>query len=534
MTYWAIRIPGWAIAIATASIATATCADAASARLPGRCQGLTGPAYGICVSFCEAHQCYTLPDRSSCQVLRSAFQKLTRRSVFPCEVVAPPTRTQTPLPTSTPTPTPGVFVYWDQNEEEDAIAPGGHPVQLVAPWDPNGQMCIFPDSSSRAGQFVTGYNPTLPSQHNLGGTLPYKNPPVGMAVWDRHGNFTGQTIYVPGPYALPGTDAHGDPLLGGDIPPDEGSTFCTDGVTTGHCTTDAECLPGSHCSGTFNNNGSFTGCAFDSKGDLFAADIGQSQGSTPLPQGRIIEWFPPDYTSYCIIIGPTALGDGPHHVNGTGGLRNPGTMAVDPEDNLYVPETGASRVLRFDHSVLPNSAAECGADGLLSPSANYSAFITGIGPVAGIALDPSCSTDTQNCWAVSNILAGSGLGNFNTIYWFVAAADDTSAMPFAGKGPVPPGDFTAFGLSVAPAGDVYFVSTGLTCTFNPINCDTVDDGGALYHVTFTNGVPSVPEKIASGLNFPVSATTCDASEHICPEPVLDATPVVQPTATGGG
>src|SRR5262245_3203539 len=40
-------------------------------------------------------------------------------------------------PTPTPMPTPREYVYWDQNEEQDAIAPGGHPVQLVAPWDPN-------------------------------------------------------------------------------------------------------------------------------------------------------------------------------------------------------------------------------------------------------------------------------------------------------------------------------------------------------------------------------------------------------------
>ncbi len=149
------------------------------------------------------------------------------------------TRTATTIPTATPTPvpTPAVFVYWDQNEEQDARRLDGRLVQLVAPWDPNGQMCLFPDSSGRPGQFVTGYNPTLPSQHNLGSLLPLKNPPVGMAVWDRHGGFTGQAIYVPGPYALPGSD------IGGDIPPDNSSMFCTDGVTA-HCSSDADCPNG--------------------------------------------------------------------------------------------------------------------------------------------------------------------------------------------------------------------------------------------------------------------------------------------------
>src|SRR5581483_147848 len=164
------------------------------------------------------------------------------------------------------------------------------------------------------------------------------------AVWDRHGNFTGKTIYVPGPYALPGSS------IGGDIPPASAA--------------------GGFESGAFNNNGTCTGCAFDRKGHFFAADIGTAQGQIPVPDdGRIIEWFPPDYTQYCIIYGPDSGGVGPHHVDGTGGLRDPGTLAVHHGD-LYVPETGAGRVLRFRHDVLPRSAAECGPDGVLSPTAH--------------------------------------------------------------------------------------------------------------------------------------------------------------------
>ena len=72
-------------------------------RLPGKCLGLTGSAYGLCVSFCEAHDCYILPDRNSCQVLRTAFQRLTGRSVFPCEIITP--ATFTPTPAGTPTGT---------------------------------------------------------------------------------------------------------------------------------------------------------------------------------------------------------------------------------------------------------------------------------------------------------------------------------------------------------------------------------------------------------------------------------------------
>jgi hypothetical protein len=410
--------------------------------------------------------------------------------------ISGPAATPTPTVTRTPTaaPTAAVFVYWDQNEEQDALLPSGRLEQLVPPWDPNGQMCIFPPGfgPTGGGGFVTGYNPTQPSQHNIGGLLPFKNPPVGEAVWDRNGHFTGQTIYVPGPYALPGSS------IGGDIPP----------------------------APTFNDNGTFTGCAFDSTGDLFAADLGQAQGSTSSPdQGRIIEWFPPDYTSFCIVIGPTQGGDGPHHVDGTGGLRNPGAMAVDPQDNLYVPESGSARVIRFDHASLPSGPQDCGPDGLLVPSAPYTVFIRSAGIPAGIARDPTCSTATTNCWAVTNILSGS-LGG-NAVNWFDDAGHSTKA-----KGPIPKGTFSPFGVAVTPTGDVFFIDVGLTCSSS--GCGSLDDGGGLFKVSFTDGHPSPPQKIASGLNFPLGVTVCDASTQVCPVPISEATPVIQPTPGSPG
>lgn len=505
---------------AGASVCVPVAGNRGSCDTPIQCVG--GPAFSCNLSLVPTsgpeRRCPLGSLPSNNLVCFAAPQSVTRN-----------TPTARPTPTPTAAPTPALYAYWDQNEEQDALTPSGQLVQLVAPWDPNGQMCIFPDSSGRPGQFVTGYNPTLPSQHNLGSLLPYKNPPVGMAVWDRHGGFTGQTIYVPGPYALPGSD------IGGDIPPDNGSKFCTDGKTP-RCTTDADCPNGSRCSGTFNNNGSFTGCAFDSAGDLFAADIGQAQGSAASPdQGRIIEWFPPDYASYCIIFGPTEDGDplGMHHVNGSGGLSNPGMMAVDPDDNLYVPESGKLRVLKFDHSVLPRGPEDCGPNGLLTPPAQPTVFIsrlaaTGLGTPAGIARDPTCSTETSSCWAVTNVLSGTSLGGDSAaVYWF-----DDAGNPLPGKGPIPKGNFNPFGIAVASTGDVFFIDIGLTC--NSSGCDTVTDGGGLYKVVFTNGMPTTPVKLASGLNFPTSVTVCDASRQICPIPVLQATPVTQPTPGEGG
>ncbi|HXQ20429.1 MAG TPA: hypothetical protein VN812_02060 [Candidatus Acidoferrales bacterium] len=409
-----------------------------------------------------------------------------------------PTATATPHPatataTATPTPTlgPQIFVYWDQNEEEDALTPDGQLAQLVTPWDPNGQMAIFPDES---GRFVIPYDPTLPSQHNAGSFRPVKYPPIGLAVYDRLGNFTGQTIFVPGPFA------------GGDSPP------TADGI--------------------YNDNSTYAGAVFDAHGNLFAGDIAQGQGNeTVADQGRIVEWFPPDYTSYCIIIGPTTGGVGPHHVNGSGGLEDPGLMAFDPAGNLYVPESGRSQVLRFDHSVLPTSVDQCGADGLLSPPALPTVFIKPgalLGP-AGIARDPTCSTDTANCWAVTNVISGAISGN--AVAWFDDSGTQiTAAHPGPtgqAKGPVPKsGGLSPYGIGITPSGDVYLIDIALTC--NGSGCGTISRGGGLYKVTFTNGKPSTPVKITGGMDFPTSITLCDASKHVCPVPQQPLLPTPTP------
>ena len=63
---------------------------------------------------------------------------------------------------------------------------------------------------------------------------------------------------------------------------------------------------------------------------------------------------------------------------------------------------------------------------------------------------------------------------------------------------------------------------------------SVNDGGILYKVTFANGSPATPEKLATGLNFPTSVTICDANTQICPEPTSQATPATQATPGHGG
>jgi len=370
------------------------------------------------------------------------------------------------------TPTHHVYVYWDFNEQQNVMDPSGRQSELIPAWDPNGQMCLFPDGS---GRFTTGYNPTLPSQHNPGSKKPLKNPPVGEAVWDKHGKFTGQTLYTPGPYALPGSKK------GGDIPPDD----------TG---------------GTYNNNGTFTGCAFDKQRNLFAADLGRAQGSFPPPDnGRIIEWFAPKYTDYCVVIGPTSGGDGVHHVDGTGGLQNPGTLASGPDGSLYIPEAGAGRVLRVRPSALPKNGKACGPNHLLDPPIVPEVFIgkpNSPGFPLGIARDPVCK-----CWAVSSVIGTPAVS------WF-----DDNGQPVAGRGPIPGGKYSPFGLAVAPDGTVYFVDIAITCDGSG-GCGPASKAGHLFRVTMNGGTPGTPEILASGLDFPTSVTLCDtAVQKVCPLP----------------
>ena len=95
---------------------------------------------------------------------------------------------------------PGYLVYWDQNEEVDFLSmPKDTLGQLLPAWDLNGQMCVLP-----GGRFVGGYDPTLPSQHNLGGLKPYKQPADGEELDEPNGSFSGQTLYVPGQYKMRG------------------------------------------------------------------------------------------------------------------------------------------------------------------------------------------------------------------------------------------------------------------------------------------------------------------------------------------
>ncbi len=390
---------------------------------------------------------------------------------------SPPTGNSVPLVKGGSPGKAGYLVYWDQNEEEDVLSmPSGTQGQLLPAWDPNGQMCVLPD-----GRFVVGYDPTLPAQDDVGSAKPYKQPADGEELDEPNGSFSGQDLYVPGPYKMPGQ------TIGSDSPPT--------------------------ANGVFNNNQTYTGCVVDRSGNVLANDIATAQGQYPPPSsGRLVEWFAPSYTSYCIVYGPTAGGYGPHHTDGTGGLAQPGMMALADNGDVLVPNVGTSSVLRFAQSSLPTSASQCPGGIYPRSKVQVTAFVKNLSFASGVARDPTC-----DCFAVSTYI-----GN-PSIQWFTA-----DGQPEPGRAPVPgttiaelgtsPDQYNPFGMAFAPDGTLYFVDIHITCTGGLSNCGPANYGGRVMRVTFTDGQPSTPVAVATGFDFPTSVTVCVPSEHTCPYP----------------
>ncbi|MGA2520326.1 MAG: hypothetical protein ABSG81_05840 [Acidimicrobiales bacterium] len=369
------------------------------------------------------------------------------------------------------------LVYWDQNEEEDFLSmPSGTQGQLVPPWDPNGQMCLLPD-----GRFVVGYDPTLPAQDNLGSAKPYKQPADGEELDEPNGSFSGQTLYVPGPYKMPGQS------IGSDSPPTS--------------------------NGVFNNNQTYTGCAVEKNGNVLGNDIATAQGDyPPESSGRLVEWFAPSYTTYCIVYGPDAGGTGPHHTDGTGGLAQPGMMNLADNGDVLVPNVGTSSVLRFAQSSLPTSAAQC-PGGLYPRSKLHISTFVKVPFPAGVAKDPTCG-----CFAVSSYI-----GN-PSVRWFTA-----EGKPEPGRTSLPgtsaadlgksPDQYNPFGMAFAPDGTLYFIDIHIVCKALLTGCGPGGNEGRAMRVTFSNGQPSTPVAVNGGFDFPTSVTVCvPSATQVCPYP----------------
>ena len=415
-----------------------------------------------------------------------------------------------PSPAVTPQavrpPKTGYVVYWDQNEEEDFYASAtGTQGQLFPAWDANGQMCILNDGT---GRWVVGYDPTL-DQHNPGAPphKPYKQPPIGEELVSRTGVWTGKNLFVPGPFTM------------GPHDPGEDSPAVK---------------------GVYNGQSTYTGCALDSHHNVLADDIGTAQGDFPIPtDGRLVEWFAPSYTESCILFGPTQGGVGAHHVDGTGGLVQPGMMTTTPNGDVLLPQGGSPTgglpgdVVRIDHNSLPTRPSDCPGgvypQGRLHQSVFFQGSLNLLPVPGGIARDPTCQ-----CYAISSIFGAP------SIAWF-----DDQGQQVASRTPIPgetldqfghdPNGYNPFGLAVAPDGTLYFVDIHITCRgAGLVGCGPQDAHGQVMRVTFQpNGQPNPPAVLATGFNFPTSVTLCiPGRTAVCPYPT-SATPPPRPATAGG-
>jgi len=390
-------------------------------------------------------------------------------------------------------PHSGYVVYWDQNEEEDYYASASNSQgQLVTPWDPNGQMCILTDGT---GRFVVGYDPTNPSQHNPGGPPhhPFKQPPIGEELVKPNGVFTGKNLYVSGPY-------HYKNGPGEDSPPDS--------------------------SGIYNGQSTYTGCAVDSHHNVFADDIGTAQGSFPTPtDGRLVEWFAPDYTQSCILYGPTSGGvDGAHHVDGTGGLAQPGMMTWNDNGDLLLPDAASptgglsGEIFDVDHTSFPKSASQCPGGVYPRQDLRMSVWFQGSGsmiPVPmGVAKDPTC-----DCFAVDTAFGDPAIVWLNKDGQPIADHPTVPGETIQEFGKPTTTGYNPFGMAFAPDGTLYFVDIHIVCQGGNLGqCGTASNLGRVMRVSFTGGQPSAPEAIASGFDFPTSVTICVEGHGACPFP----------------
>jgi hypothetical protein len=217
------------------------------------------------------------------------------------------------------------------------------------------------------------------------------------------------------------------------------------------------------------------------------------------------------------VYGPDSLGTGAHHVDGIGGLSQPGMLTTTDNGDLLLPEAGTDSVLRVDHNSFPASASACPGGVYPRSSLRTSVFFKGSGSLlpfpAGVARDPTC-----DCYAISSFF-----GN-PSVAWF-----DNQGRPVPGHATVPgtplaqlgqdPNTYNPFGMAFAPDGTLYFVDIHITCRAQPlVGCGPADYKGRVMAVTFSNGHANTPTTVAGGFDFPTSVTVCVPAHTTCPYP----------------
>ena len=206
------------------------------------------------------------------------------------------------------------------------------------------------------------------------------------------------------------------------------------------------------------------GCGFDSEDRLFVTDVGS--GSFDADEGKLIVYFPPDYETFCVL-------DTKIHVAGT--------VAIDEDGNIYVPETvPPGHVLRFAPP-FPAGADEC--EGVTS---NKSVFIE----------DPDVQTPfslvaaPNGNWYLSSVFLPTAIREYDADGAFVRTIVEGADVG------------NPAGLAVASDGTIYYADLGLETKPGELP-GPAEGKGTVRKVAFdADGNPLPPETIGSGLDYP--------------------------------
>jgi len=205
------------------------------------------------------------------------------------------------------------------------------------------------------------------------------------------------------------------------------------------------------------------GCAFDSQQRLFVTDVGEE--SFTGASGKLILFFPPDYTTYCIL---------------SDALHTAGSVAVEDSGNVIVAETSGGDVLRFSQPFPKDS------DGCDTP-ADTSIFVKDPNVVtpAGIARAPNGN------WYISSVFAPKAINEYDKDGAFVRTIVSGDAIG------------NPEGIAVDSNGTIYYADLGLVQDKDHPLPHPGKDKGTVRKITFdAAGKPEAPVIMGKGLNFP--------------------------------
>ncbi len=206
------------------------------------------------------------------------------------------------------------------------------------------------------------------------------------------------------------------------------------------------------------------GCVFDNDKRLFVTDVGEE--SFTGASGKLIVFFPPDYSTYCIL---------------SDKLRTAGSVAFDTDTtSVLVAESAGADVLRFSPP-FPDNADQCE-----SKPANSSAFIqdpnmvspagivrapNGDWYVSSVFVPPAINEYDKDGHLVRNIISGTDIGNPE-------------------------------GIAVDSKGTIYYADLGLVQEQGKLP-GPQRGKGTVRKVTFDDlGKPQAPQIMGQGFSFP--------------------------------